>query len=85
MYCNKILGFKTCDSTNAFKMIKRDVLKLIELEAKDFDLSFELTMKLHKKGYKICEVPTVWLDRSKGESKFSMSRTALKYAGWFFK
>jgi dolichol-phosphate mannosyltransferase len=61
-----IHGIKIHDTTNAFKMVRREALKTIKLTSNNFDISLELTMKLHKKGFKITEVPTVWVDRSDG-------------------
>jgi dolichol-phosphate mannosyltransferase len=72
----------THDTTNAFKMIRRSALQTIPLTSNTFDISMELTVKLHKKGYKMTEVPTVWTDRSEDLSKFKIVRVAKNYVRW---
>lgn len=78
------LGIHTHDASNAFKMVKRRVLDDIRLTSNDFDISFELTIKLWQSDYRITEIPTIWIDRSVGKSKFTVTQVALKYIRWFF-
>jgi hypothetical protein len=50
-----------------------------------FDLSLELTVKAHLSGQKVCEVPSVWRDRSKGESRFNLIKWLPIYLKWWIK
>ena len=68
-------GIPTRDVSNAFKMYRRKLLQQICLKEKGFAISMEAALKFHFKGYKICDVPTVWLGRKKGKSKFKLSKT----------
>jgi dolichol-phosphate mannosyltransferase len=66
------LGIPVHDISNAFKMYKKEVIKSIELKAQGFEISMELPVKAHLKGFKITEVPTVWRDREAGQSSFKV-------------
>ena len=77
-----ILRIKTHDSTNAFKMIRRDIIKKINVTSNNFDISLELTVKLYRAGAKMTEVPTIWIDRSEGSSKFNMVVASKRYIRW---
>ena len=82
LICHIFLGVKSKDGTNAFRMIRRSVLKKIRPVSNHFDLSLETTLKIHRMGYKITEVPTVWIDRSEGETKFNVPKVATRYIRW---
>ena len=75
----------THDTTNAFKLMKRKAINSIKLKSNGFDISMEATMKLHKKGFSIAEVPTIWTDRSAGTSKFIVHQAIPKYLRWWYK
>jgi len=80
-----ILGIPTKDVTNAFKMYNKKVLTAINIESKGgFELSMEIVIKAHAKGFKITEVPTVWHDRTDGQSRFKLIAWLPKYIHWYF-
>jgi hypothetical protein len=54
------------------------------LTSNTFDISIELLVKLHKKKYKITEVPSIWTDRTGGTSKFNVLQQSKKYLHWLF-
>ena len=73
-YVRWITGMKIDDTTAGFICYKRSVLQAINLEAIKFvGYAFQIEMKfkayLHK--FKITEVPVIFTDRTKGESKMS--------------
>ena len=78
-------NIKTHDTTNAFKMMRRDKVLKVKPESNNFDISLELTIKLHKLGCKITEVPTVWIDRTEGISKFKIFKVMRRYIRWLAK
>lgn len=79
-----ILGIPTFDLTNAFKMYKKEVLEAILIQSQGgFELSMEIVIKAHFKGFKITEVGTVWHDRSQGESNFKLWQWLPKYIYWY--
>jgi dolichol-phosphate mannosyltransferase len=82
--CYHVLRINTHDSTNAFKMMRRTAVLSVKSSSNTFDISLELTVKLHKAGFRIAEVPTIWIDRSEGASKFNLVRLTKNYLRWFF-
>lgn len=79
------LGVGTHDATNSFKAYSRTFLEEAKIESnKGFELGIELIAKAHRRGYMIAEVPTIWIDRSLGESNFQLRRWLPQYLRWFF-
>ena len=74
IYVRVITGMKIRDTTAGFICYKRIVLESINLdEIKFIGYAFQIEMKFraYKKKFKITEVPVVFTDRTKGESKLS--------------
>ena len=73
----------TLDSTNTYKMFRRNVLEEIgPLASNRYTLCFELLLKAYKKGFKIVEIPTLWRDRENGKSHFQFLRDGIQYLRW---
>lgn len=73
----------TSDSTNAYKMFRKKLLKDIgPLESNYYTLGLELLLKAHKKRFKITEIPTIWRDRKYGKSHFMFLRDGFQYFRW---
>lgn len=73
-YVRAVLGIKIYDTTAGFKCYRRDLLQAIDLEkVKMRGYGFQIEMKYtsHKLGYKIKEVPIIFIDRTEGTSKMS--------------
>lgn len=68
------LGIPTHDITNSFKMYRREVIEAVDSNAESFEISMEIPLKAHLKGFKITELPTVWNSRELGESSFKVVR-----------
>ncbi len=79
-----ILGMPTHDVTNSFKMYKREVIEAIDSKARSFEISMEIPLKAHFKGFKITELPTVWHSRTLGESSFKVMRLIPVYLKLYF-
>jgi dolichol-phosphate mannosyltransferase len=77
--CRYIIGIKTLDITNAFKMYRKSIFKNITVEKRDFSISMEIPLKAYFKGYRITEVPTAWTTRKVGKSKFNVPKVAPSY------
>ena len=74
-YVRLITGMPVKDSTAGFKCYKRKVLETIDLDKIKFiGYAFQIEMKFTtwKFGFKIKEVPIVFTDRKRGESKMSI-------------
>lgn len=75
-----LIAIPTRDIANSFKMYRRDVLGAIRIGSKGFEISVELPLKAFFSGYKITEVPTTWVDRKSGRSKFNAIKQGSGYA-----
>ena len=69
---------KLSDVQNGFRAVKKSVLEVLDLKAKDFDIEQEMVMKCLKKGFKIGEVNSHEYERKWGESKLKTRK------GWVF-
>lgn len=79
-----LTGIPTHDVTNSFKLYRRSVLQQIEIESSGgFEIGMELTIKAHAQGFRVAEVPSIWTDRTSGESRFDLRRWLPKYLGWY--
>jgi glycosyltransferase involved in cell wall biosynthesis len=74
-----IIGIPTFDIANSFKMYRRRVLDTIKIESKGFEISVEVPLKAFFSGYKITEIPTTWIDRKSGISKFDVKKQGSGY------
>ena len=73
------------DSTNAFRLFSRTILEKINFESnKGFTLSLEITAKAHRLGYKMIEIPSIWIERQQGESRFKVFSFLPPYIRWLF-
>ncbi len=73
-YVRLITGMKIHDATAGFVCYKRHVLESINLnKVKFIGYAFQIEMKFkaYIKNFKIVEVPVIFTDRTKGESKLS--------------
>ncbi|UKM65261.1 polyprenol monophosphomannose synthase [Flavobacteriaceae bacterium GSB9] len=73
-YVRFVTGMKIHDATAGFVCYKRQVLETIDLEAIKFigyAFQIEMKFKTYIKNFKIVEVPVIFTDRTKGESKLS--------------
>lgn len=95
-YVRLITGFKIHDTTAGFKCYKRRVLETIDLDAVRFKgYAFQIEMKFtaYKCGFKIKEVPVIFVNRVEGTSKMSggifseavWGVVRLRLDGWFKK
>lgn len=79
-----LLGIPTSDLTYSFKMFKKDVLSKIKIESMGgFEFAEELLIKSHFAGFKITEIPTLWIDRKYGKSKFKLAAWLPRYIYWY--
>lgn len=75
-YVRTVLGMKVYDCTAGFKCYTRQVLSAIDLDRiRMHGYGFQIEMKYSawKLGYKIEEVPIIFIDRKEGTSKMSSS------------
>ncbi len=83
IYTRIITGIKISDPTGGFKCFRRKVLEAIDWDkigADGYCFQIEVNFKVWKKGFKIDEVPIIFIDRHSGTSK--MSRSIVWEAAW---
>lgn len=74
VYVRMVTGMKIHDATAGFKCYKRQVLETINLDKIKFiGYAFQIEMKYRTfvKKFNIVEVPIIFTDRTKGQSKMS--------------
>ena len=74
VYVRTVLGMKVYDTTAGFKCYKRQVLETIDLDKvkmKGYGFQIEMKNTTYKLGFKIKEVPIIFVDRTEGTSKMS--------------
>ncbi len=77
-------GLPTHDATNNFRLYDAELVNEMQIESEHgFEIALELTAKAFVRGERIGEVPTVWKDRSAGESRFRLFRWLPKYLRWY--
>jgi dolichol-phosphate mannosyltransferase len=80
LYARAILRVDVQDLTGGFKCIRREVLEAIDLEsvrAEGYVFQIEVTYRAILAGFRVREVPIVFVDRTAGSSKMS-ARIALE-------
>ncbi|MBR5724250.1 MAG: polyprenol monophosphomannose synthase [Bacteroidales bacterium] len=76
IYVRTVLGARIYDSTAGFVCYSRKVLETIDLDAvkmKGYGFQIEMKYTAHKLGFKIAEVPVIFVNRQEGTSKMSGS------------
>ena len=74
VYVRTVLGMKVFDTTAGFKCYTRRVLETIDLDKvkmKGYGFQIEMKYTTYKLGFKIKEVPIIFVDRTEGTSKMS--------------
>jgi dolichol-phosphate mannosyltransferase len=74
MFARFVLGIPIHDCTGGFRCYRRHVLESIELDAvlsRGYAFQIELTYRVLRAGFKISEVPIIFMDRRLGVSKMS--------------
>jgi len=74
----------THDPSNGLRLFSRRVIRMIPLESdRGFTYSIELLVKTQRLGWRICEVPFEWHERSAGRSRFQVLKWLPAYFVWF--
>ena len=74
VYVRTVLGMKVYDTTAGYKCYRRKVLETIDLDKvqmKGYGFQIEMKYSTYKLGFKINEVPVIFVDRTEGTSKMS--------------
>ena len=75
----------TRDATNSFKAYSTDFVRSVGIESRTgFEIGLELSAKATRLRLPVAEIPTIWLDRQLGESRFDLGRFLPGYLKWYF-
>jgi dolichol-phosphate mannosyltransferase len=83
VYARWVTGLPVKDSTGGFKCFKREVLEKVGLDnihSNGYAFQIEMSFRVWKKGFKLKEIPIIFVDRRVGESK--MSKRIVREAIW---
>jgi dolichol-phosphate mannosyltransferase len=83
LYAQVLLGVGVRDLTGGFKCYRRMVLEAIDLDAihsKGYAFQIETTYRALRRGFRVVEIPIVFVDRQVGGSK--MSKAIVLEAVW---
>jgi len=81
-----LAGLPVHDATNNFRAYSRRVVEQIPIEGEaSFALALELTLKAHWRGWRVAEAPTVWRDRTAGQSRFRLWAWMPHYLRWYLR
>lgn len=83
LYTRIVTGLPVRDATAGFKAFRREVLERIDLDSVRSDgyaFQIEMSFKAWKLGYRILEIPIVFVDRRVGTSK--MNPGIIREAAW---
>ena len=79
-----LAGVGTHDATNSFKAYSKTFIDSVGIESRSgFEIGIELVSKAHRLRLPIAELPTIWLNREVGESRFLLVKWVPKYLKWF--
>ncbi|HPF62646.1 MAG: polyprenol monophosphomannose synthase [Gemmatimonadetes bacterium] len=82
-YVRWITGLPLTDATGGFKCFRREVLEALRLDqvrSNGYAFQIEMSFRAWKKGFRLAEVPIVFVDRVEGESK--MNKRIVREAVW---
>ena len=83
VYARAVTGLPVWDATGGFKCFRRQVLEAIDLSkvrSNGYAFQIEMSFRAWKRGFRIVEIPIVFVDRTEGQSK--MSRAIMREAIW---
>lgn len=81
---HRVAGIPTTDASNSFKMYRREIIEKIRVDdSMGVEASLAIIIEAHRWGARITDVPTTWLGRTKGISKFHFFRQFVRYSRIF--
>jgi dolichol-phosphate mannosyltransferase len=83
LYARWVTGLRIWDLTGGFKCFRRRVLETIDLSqvrSNGYAFQIEMSVRAWRKGFRLAEIPIVFVDRTEGQSK--MNRAIVREAVW---
>ncbi|WP_221643065.1 glycosyltransferase [Nostoc sp. 2RC] len=80
LFIKILFGFKFNDTTNAFKIYRKEVIEGISpLVSHHFNLTVEMPLKAIVRGYSYTTIPITWRNRTTGVSKLKLKEMGSRY------
>jgi hypothetical protein len=74
----------TRDATNSFKAYSAPFVRSVGIESEaGFEVGLELVAKARRNRARVAEIPTIWLERDFGQSRFQLAKWAPHYIRWY--
>ncbi|TFB13531.1 polyprenol monophosphomannose synthase [Candidatus Marinimicrobia bacterium MT.SAG.4] len=76
IYSRVITGMPLHDTTSGFKCFRREVLEAVDLDAVHsggYSFQIEMNFRAWCKGFRLKEIPIIFVDRTLGQSKMNLS------------
>jgi dolichol-phosphate mannosyltransferase len=83
IYARAVTGLPISDTTGGFKCFRRNVLESIDLtsvKSNGYAFQIEMSFRAWKRGFRLVELPIIFVDRTEGVSK--MSKKIVREAVW---
>ena len=83
IYARAVTGLPISDTTGGFKCFRRNVLESIDLnsvKSNGYAFQIEMSFRAWKRGFRLIEIPIIFVDRTEGVSK--MSKKIVREAVW---
>jgi dolichol-phosphate mannosyltransferase len=83
VYARAVTGLPVFDATGGFKCFRRDVLASLDLDdvrSNGYAFQIEMSFRAWRRGFRLSEMPIVFVDRTEGQSK--MSGRIVREAVW---
>ena len=83
VYARFVTGLPIFDTTGGFKCFRRNVLESIDLnsvKSNGYAFQIEMSYRVWKRGFRLFEIPIIFVDRTEGVSK--MSKKIVREAVW---
>jgi len=83
IYARGITGLPVSDTTGGYKCFRRNVLESIDLgsvKSNGYAFQIEMSFRAWKRGFRLVEIPIIFVDRTEGVSK--MSKKIVREAIW---
>jgi dolichol-phosphate mannosyltransferase len=83
IYARFVTGLPVFDATGGFKCFRRNVLESIDLnsvKSNGYAFQIEMSYRAWKRGFRLLEIPIIFVDRTEGVSK--MSKKIVREAVW---
>jgi len=83
IYARWVTGLSMWDLTGGFKCFRRRVLETVDLDrvrSNGYAFQIEMSVRAWRKGFRLKEIPIVFVDRTEGDSK--MNQSIVREAIW---